>query len=381
MHFMLNDEQLMIRDTAARFLAEQSTSAAIRRAMQSETGYDPALWHTLSGEMGWSAIHIPEAYGGLGLGYVELALLMEEMGRHLLCSPFHASVALGANALLVAGSEAQKQHWLPAMASGEITATLALPAKGGLWQADAVTARWRQEGEAYVLDGVLNHVPNGHSAGLIIVAAREAKTGGGTALFLLPANTQGLSRTRQASMDQTRPQTEIRLDKVVLPLSARMTGGHAELATLLDLAAIAIAAEQLGVAQAALDSSVAYSKERQQFGRAIAGYQAIKHRAADMMLKAELARSAVYYAACLAQETLSASQHNTAELAQAASLAKAYASEAAFYNAGCGIQLFGGVGITSEYDIQLYFKRAQSTAAFLGSPAWHRARIAAQLLD
>ena len=384
MEFSFTEEQQMIRDTAEAFLAEVSTSAAVRQAMATELGYDRELWNRVCNELYWPAMHIPEAYGGMGLGYVELVATLEQMGRYLFCSPFFATVCLGVNTLLVAASEEQKHRWLPQIIEGK-TATLAYTGVSGRWGPDAVEGVCEPDGDGYRLNGRWRFVPDGHSADVLVVAARQPGTSGaeGVSLFVLPADTPGVSRTWLPTMDQTRKQGELVLEDVSLDAEAMLGGrgkGAAALQTVIDLATVAVAADQVGVAQQSLDSTVSYMQERVQFGRVIASYQALKHKAADMMLKAEAARSAAYYAACVADESL-AGEPLGEELPEAASIAKAYCSEAAFFNAGCGIQLHGGVGFTEEYDIQLYFKRAKSGETLLGDAAMHRERVAAGLLD
>lgn len=381
MEFAFSDEQEMIRESAESFLADVSDSAAVRAAMASELGHDPALWQRLCTEMVWPAIHIPEEYGGLGLGFVELAILLEQMGRRLLCSPFFASACLATPALLLGGDEAQKQRWLPQLAEGSLTATLAWASnnRNGL---DAVQASVRAEGSGFVIDGSLRQVVDGHSTGLLIVAARDSE---GVSLFAVPADTAGISRRLTPTLDQTRKLAEVSLQQVYVEADARLGApgqGGELLEKVLQLACAAQAAEQTGGAQQALDLTLAYIAERQQFGRAIASFQAIKHRAADMMLEVECARSAVYYAACVAEEALAANGEAAvaAELPLAAALAKARCSEAFFHCAAESIQLHGGVGFTWEYDPHLYFKRARASEAFLGAPSWHRERIAAVLL-
>lgn len=385
MEFAFTEEQEMIRDTAAAFLAEVSGSEAVRRAMATEMGYEPELWHRICTEMYWQAIHIPEAYGGMGLGYVEVVAMMEQMGRYLLCSPFFSTVCLGANALLLAGSEEQKTHWLGEICAGSATATLAFNSGVSDWAASAVSATWRREGESFVLNGDYRYVIDGHSADLIVVAAREEGSSGedGITLFLLPAETSGVTRTWLPTMDQARKQASIALSNVALPGDAVMGEagqGAPVLAAVNDLAAVALAAEQVGGCQQLLDMTVAYTSERVQFNRTIASFQAVKHKAADMMLQTEVARSAVYYAACVAQEAL---DHTAlaAELPEAASVAKSYCSDAYFAIAGDAMQLYGGVGFTWEYDVHLYFKRAKSSEHLLGNGAYHRERLAALLLD
>jgi len=383
MEFAFTEEQQMIRETAAQFLADNCDPAAVRRAMATDSGFDAQLWQRVSGEMYWSAIHIPEEYGGLGLGYVELVAVMEQMGRYLLCAPFFSSVCLGVNALLVAGSEAQKSEYLPQLADGSLRATLAWCDASGQWGAEAVSATLGQRGDGLVLNGSCRYVVDGHTADLLIVAARAPGSAGveGISLLLLPADTAGVTREWLPSMDQTRKLAELRFDNVALPASAVLGAQGAAWPALektLALATIALAAEQAGGTQQILDMAVAYTRERQQFGRSIASFQAIKHKAADMMLKAEACKSAVYYAACIAQEALSGGAQGV-ELAEAASLAKAYCSEAYFFNAGTAMQMHGGVGFTWEYDVHLYFKRARASESFLGDASAHRERIAVEL--
>ncbi|MDH4566105.1 acyl-CoA dehydrogenase [Pseudomonas sp. BN414] len=381
MEFAFSDEQEMIRESAESFLADVSDSAAVRAAMASDLGHDPALWQRVCSEMVWPAIHIPEAYGGLGLGFVELAILLEQMGRRLFCSPFFASACLATPALLLGGSEAQKAKWLPQLADGSLTGTLAYASnsRNGL---DSVQANVREEGKGFVLDGKLRQVVDGHSANLLIVAARGSE---GIGLFVIPADTPGISRRLVPTLDQTRKLAEVELNHVYVgadaALGASGQGGEL-LERILQLACVALAAEQTGGAQQALDLTLAYTAERQQFGRAIASFQAIKHRAADMMLEVECARSAALYAACVAEEVLAGNGDLdvAAELPLAAALAKSRCSEAFFHCAAESIQLHGGVGFTWEYDPHLYFKRARASEALFGAPSWHRERIAVALL-
>lgn len=385
MEFAFTQEQDMIRETAAAFLAEVSDSAAIRRAMVTDTGYDPQLWSRICTEMYWQAIHVPEACGGMGLGYVELVATMEQMGRSLLCSPFFATVCLAVNALRVAGNEAQQAQWLGQICEGSVTATLAFNGGSRHADAEAITATWQRDGDSYVLNGDYRYVIDGHSADLLIVAARAEGTSGaeGISLFLLPAHTVGVTRVWLPTMDQTRKQATVHMSGVTLAQDALMGApgqGWESLAKIIDLATIALAAEQVGGCQQLLDMTVAYTSERVQFNRTIASYQAVKHKAADMMLQTEVARSAIYYAACVAQEALEGGPL-AGELSEAASVAKSYCSDAYFSIAGDSLQLFGGVGFTWEYDVHLYFKRAKSSEQLLGNGALHRERLASALLD
>ena len=306
MNFKFTDEQMMIRDTAEAFLAQTSTSAAVRQAMGTELGYDHQLWRRICDEMCWQGMHIPEAYGGLGLGYVELVATLEQMGRYLCCSPFYASVCLAANALLVTGTEHQKLTYLPQIAVGK-TATLAYTGESGGWDSNSVKVTYQKQGDSYRLNGSYRFVPDGHSAEILVLAARDQDTQGdeGISLFVVPANTPGIRREWLPTMDQTRRQGQLQLDDLVLNSDAVMGDvgqSWTQLEQILDLGRIAVAAEQLGGSQKCLDSTVAYISERVQFGRSIASYQSVKHKCADMMVKVEASRSAVYYAACVGDQ-------------------------------------------------------------------------------
>lgn len=374
MEFTFTEEQLMIQDMAASFVDEVSTSDAIRRAMVSDAGYDPAVWQRITEELCWQALPVDEADGGLGLGMVELVAMLEQTGRRLLCSPFFATVCL---ALLCAkrcpASEA-KQTLIEAVLAGQ-TATLVHTDSNGRWDNHAGLVSFKDN----ALTGSAGQVLNGETADWLVVAAREED---GVALFLVPGDAPQLQRRARVTMDQTRRLADVMFEGVPASHCHRLcsfTQGGDVVNEVLEFARIGAAAEMVGVAQHALESSVAYIQERVQFGRAIATFQAVKHKCADVMVKVESSRSALYYAACVADEYL-AGRTSLAALQEAASIANAYASEASFFAAGTGIQLHGGVGITAEYDIQLYFKRARALESYLGLPHWHRERIAAMLL-
>jgi len=374
MRFAFTEEQEALRATARAFLAEHSSSEQVRRAMQSELGFAPELWKTISAQLNWPAVSIPEDCGGLGLGDVELAALLEVMGEALLCAPFFSTVCLGANALRIAGSDAQKREWLPAIAEGRTLATLAAFEPDKNWSAAGIEAEAHRQGGDYLLTGRKRFVLDGYCADLLVVAARREGSRGddGISLFTVPSEAQGVERRALPTLDQTRRLAEIELHGVRVPASARLGeegSGAAALERILELAAIGLAAEQVGGAQRCLDLAVAHAKSRVQFGRPIGSFQAIQHRCADMMLRVESARSAAYYAACVAAE-------NGPELARVASLAKAYCSDAYFQCAADSLQIHGGVGFTWEYDVQLHLKRAKWAESFLGDPAFHRERVA-----
>ncbi|MDH3336479.1 MAG: acyl-CoA/acyl-ACP dehydrogenase [Gammaproteobacteria bacterium] len=385
MEFRFSEEQQMIRDTAASFLAEVSDSQAVRQAMANGAGYDESLWSRITEEMFWHAVHIPEKLGGLDLGYVELVAMLEQMGRCLTCSPFFSTVCLGVNALRVAGTEAQQKKYLAQIAGEGRTATLAWTGKGRRWDAKSIDTTYTLTKDGVFLDGRLHYVTDGHTADLLIIAARENGSSGeqGIGLFIVPAGAGGVSSVALPTMDQTRKQATISFDKVQVDAADIMRdAGDAWplLSQVLDLARIATAADQTGGAERVLEMTVDYIKERRQFGRPVGSFQAMKHKAADMMLRAESARSALYYAACVADEYL-AGRGTDVMLAEAASIAKAYCSEAYFFNAGCALQMHGGIGFTWEHDLHLYFKRAKSTQQYLGDASFHRERLARMILD
>ena len=367
MNFAFNEEQQELRAMARAFLADHSSSEQVRAAMESELGYDADVWKRIGTELGWPAVVIPEDCGGLGLTQVELVALMEVMGESLFCAPFLSSVCLAANALLVAGTEDQKKQHLPGIAEGQTRATLAWTGRS---RGQTIEVQARRDGDGFVLSGASRYVLDGHCADLIVVAAASEDVGVG--LFALPADSAGLACTALPTMDPPRRLSELVFSDVRVPASAMLGEagqGAAALRRTLDLACVALAAEQVGGAQRCLDLSVEYALQREQFGRPIGSFQAIKHKCADMMVDVESARSAVYYAGCVAAE-------GGDELASVASLAKATCSDAYFRCAADAIQVHGGVGFTWEYDIHLHFKRAKSTESFLGDPAWHRERVA-----
>ncbi len=374
MDFRFSDEQEELGSIARSYLAEACGPEQIRAAMETELGYDPEMWTQIATELGWCCVHIPEAYGGLGLGYVDLVVILEATGESVLCAPFFSTVVLGANTILECGNEAQKEARLPAIAEGTQTATLAFAEASGQWDADGVEATATPDGDGYILNGKKCWVVDGHSADVVLIVARAPGTQGeeGLSVFAVDGDTEGLSRKALTTMDQTRRLAEIELSAVRVDADACIGEPGAAwtgLRRTLDLAAIALAAEQVGGAQKCLDMSVEYAKEREQFGRPIGSFQAIKHKCANMMVAVESARSALYYAACIADD-------GSDDLTSNASLAKAWCSESYFQCAGDSIQIHGGVGFTWEYDPHLHFKRARASENWLGDPSYHRERIA-----
>jgi alkylation response protein AidB-like acyl-CoA dehydrogenase len=371
MIFAFTDEQRELAATLRRFLQDKSPSSEVRRLMRTEQGYDPRTWSQLAGQLGLPGLVIPEKYGGSGAGPVELAIACEETGRALLCAPFFATAVLAAQALLASGDQAAQEEFLPAIADGGTIATLAVCEDDGAWTTDRLTTRARRAGDGYVLDGRKSFVLDGHTAGLLLVVALAD---GGPSLFAVPGDAGGLARRPLQTLDATRKQAALSLDAV----PARLVGAEGSAADVvartLRLAAVALAAEQVGGAQRCLDMSVEYAKIRMQFGRPIGSFQAIKHMCADMLLEVESARSAAYYAAWAAQD-------GSDELPLVASLAKACCSEAYFRAAADNIQIHGGIGFTWEHDAHLYYRRAKSAELMLGTPAEHREIAAGYLIE
>lgn len=383
MDFSFTEEQRLIRDTAADFLAECSSSEAVRGAMATDAGFEPALWSQICDELMWHAVHVPESSGGLGLGYVELVAMLEQMGGRLLCAPFFSTVCLGINALLVAGTKSQQEALLPDLLESGKKATLVSGADGAT-SLNGETITYTESGKAAVLNGSCRYVIDGHTADMLIVAAREKNSSGTECLglFVVDADLPGVQRQYLPTLDQTRKQAQLSFNKVAVPKANILKdAGNAlpHLEAILDLARIGLAAENVGGAQQVLDMTVAYLKERRQFGRAIGGFQALKHKAADMMLHVETARSASYYAACVADDFLNGRQ-GSASLREAACIAKAYCSDAYFECAAQSLQMHGGIGFTWEHDLHLYFKRAKASQQLFGDASSMHERLAVDLL-
>jgi len=335
--------------------------------MATTEGYDPAVWRRMSEELALPGIHIPECCGGSGFGMVELGIVMEEMGRVLLCSPYFSTAVLAAGAIMNAGTDEQKSALLPRLASGARLATLAITEPDGNWDFRGIETVATPDADGYRLDGVKSFVVDGHIADLIIVAARVAGSGGaeGLALFTIDANASSLERRLLESMDATRKIARIEFRGARARLLGGIESGATTISKTLDQAAIALANEMVGGAQTMLESAVGYAKLRVQFGRPIGSFQAIKHKLADMLLEVELAKSAAY---CAAQ----AAAVGDPEWPANANLAKAAASEAYVHAAAECIQIHGGIGFTWDDDTHLWFKRAKSSEVFLGQPSRHR---------
>ncbi len=368
MNFAFTEEQEELRNIVRSFMEDKSPESEVRRLMETTEGYDPAVWGQMAEQLGLQSLIIPEEYGGQGYGYVELIVVLEEMGRALMAAPFFSTVVLGANTLIHSGNEEAKAKYLPGIASGETIATLALTEANGRWDAEGVTATATRDGDTWRINGEKTYVLDGATANLIIVAAR---TDDGIELFTVDGDAAGLSRESLSTMDQTRKQARLTFENTPAE-HLTDTEDFAYLAKILDLAAVGLAAEQVGGAQIVLEMAVQYAKDRVQFGRPIGSFQAIKHKCADMLLEVESAKSAAYYAGWCASEM-------NDELPSVASLAKAYCSDAYFHCAGENIQIHGGIGFTWEHPAHLYFKRAKSSELMFGDPAYHRELLAQRI--
>ena len=359
------DEQEQLRRAVRDLVRDRSSEDEVRQLMATVDGFDPATWAAIS-DMGLVGLAVPEALGGAGGTTVDVGVVLEELGRALACTPYFSTAVLAVNALLLSDDPTAQAAYLPQLASGALRGTLATLETGGAWEspADATTAR--RDGDSYRVTGHKTHVLDGHTADLILVAAR---LDGAVTLLAVTGDGEGVTRRALTTMDETRKLAVVELDDAPAVLVGRPGDGGRVVARTLELAAVGLAAEQVGGAQQVLDMAVEYAKTRVQFGRPIGSFQAIKHKCADMLVEVESARSAAYYAqaAAAAGET---------ELPMLASVAKAYCSDAYVHVAAENIQIHGGIGFTWEHPAHLYLKRAKSSQLMFGDPAHHRARVA-----
>ena len=375
MDFAFSEEQEMLRGSARDLLAKECPPKVVRRLMESADAYDPALWKKTA-DLGWTALGIPEQYGGVG-SFLDLVVVLEEAGRALMPGPFFSTMGLAVPALIEAGTEAQKKEVLSAIAQGSARATLAFTEPSGRWDASSVTLSAKPEGGGWRLDGVKQFVPDAEAADYMVVAARTRGDGeDGISIFLVKGRPKGMTVTPLKTLDMTRRWCEVRFDGVSLDGGALMgerDKAWPQLKRALEWATAALCAEMVGGAQKVLETSTEYAKTRQQFGKPIGIYQAVSHKLADMLVLSESGRSATYYAAW-------AVDADAPDRSVAASIAKAYVSDAYRKISGDGIQVHGGIGFTWEHDVQLYFKRAKSSEVTLGDATYHR-ELVAQSLD
>jgi len=373
----LSEEQSIIRDQAKAWAAEQAPVQAFRamRDARLANGFEPKTWAAMA-ELGWTGIVIPEAYGGSDLGFLTFGLVLEELGRNLTASPLFASGLVGASALVLGGSDAQKQALLPKIAKGEAIATLAVDE--GPRHAPAATAlKAEKDGSGYRLSGAKTFVFEGMAATDLIVPARTGGSPGETAgisLFLVPASAAGVSRAAMSAID-SRGYANIRFDNVAVPADAALgeaDNGFGLLDAVLDRGRAGLGADMLGTASAAFDMTLDYLKTRKQFGQVIGGFQALGHRAAALYSGMELARSCV-------EAALQALDDDAPDAAQLCSLSKARIGEQLFQMSNQMIQIHGGIGMTDEFDAGLYLKRARVLETAFGNRAFHRDRYASLL--
>jgi alkylation response protein AidB-like acyl-CoA dehydrogenase len=380
MNLGVSAEQRELRDSVRRFVAERAPLTRVREQMETADGIDPGVWRQASTQLGLPGIAVPEEYGGAGFSFAEQAIVLEELGAALFTGPYLASAVLAATALLASDDEEARKDLLPGIAAGESVATLAFTEDGGSWDPASIRLAATPDDTGWRLDGHKSFVLDGHTADLILAVA-AAGTDGKLSLFAVnavnavnavDAGAIGLTRHALPTLDQTRKLARLAFNGTPARLVGEPGAARAGLDRTLDVAAIALAAEQLGGAQRALDMAVAYAKVRQQFGRPIGSFQAIKHRCADLLLEVESLRSAVGYAAA-------AVAADSTEVPVLAPMLKAYASEVYSHVAGENIQIHGGIGFTWEHDAHLYLKRAKASELFLGDASYHRDRLAARI--
>jgi len=367
-NFSFSDDQILLRNSVRAALDEQCKPEHVRAMFDDPKGYSAELWGEMA-KLGWLGLPFPEEQGGAGLGFVELALVMEETGRVAYPGPFFATVVLGGLGIMLGGAPAQRDKWLSAIAAGKARATAALLEEHLDWDPASVTATAAKSGSGWTLSGLKRFVPWAHVADVVLIPARSPE---GLSLFLVDPKASGVTLKPMVGIDLVSRWSEMRLDKVAVDADALLgqpgTAGPL-LESLLRRAAVMSSAEMLGAARRCLDMSVEYAKVREQFGQPIGSFQAIRHRCAEMLLEVENAHAAVYYAAW-------ALTAGAEDAAIASSICKAYVSEAARKVCGDAIQVHGGIGFTWEYDLHLYMKRAKALEPLYGDAEYHRELIA-----
>ena len=370
MPLVFSPEQVAFREAVRSFLAARSPEDEVRRLMATDAGYDPAAWAQLNEQLGAAGLAVPEEYGGSGYSFRELAIVLEEAGRSLLCAPLLSSVLASTALLAVQDAQAAKEL-LPAIAQGSALATVAFTHAGRDWDAQGATVSAAPAGDdrSWTLSGTAAYVIDGHTADLIVVPARAP---GGLSLFAVRGDAVGLTRSVLPTLDQTRKLA--RLEFSATP--ARLLGSAGAAAAAVDevrlVAAAALASEQAGVTDAAKDMAVGYAKERIQFGQPIGAFQAIKHKCADLHVAAESSKSAAYAAAAAIAD-------RPADLAEIVAIAASFCSEACLLAGHENIQIHGGIGFTWEYPAHLYYKRAKSSEFLFGDVAYHREILATEI--
>ena len=377
MNFGFSEEQEMLRDATRRFLDNECPSSFVRKMMEDDSAHATELWKKVA-EQGWPAILIDEAHGGVGGSFLDMVVILEEMGRSLLPGPFLATALLGTPAILAGGSDEQKNAILPGVAAGETILSLALAEQSGRYDAGGVALAATPKGEDFLLSGEKFFVPDAHVADQIVVVARTgqgATAEDGISLFVVDAKAPGVTVTQLKTVDMTRRQCHVAFQDVAVPAAqvlGQLGAGWPVVQRTLDQAMAGLCAEMVGTGQQALDMAVAYAKERVQFGKPIGSFQAVKHKCVDMMVQVENARSLTYYAAWTVDE-------NVPEARQAVPMAKAYCSDMCKTVTSEAIQVHGGIGFTWEHDMHLFYRRGLASEAAFGSAPVHREVVAQEL--
>ncbi|MDQ2947009.1 MAG: acyl-CoA/acyl-ACP dehydrogenase [Acidobacteriota bacterium] len=373
MQFGLSDTQQTLKTTARKFLAAECPMAEVRKLSESDHAFDAGLWRKIA-DQGWTGILFDEQYGGSGMSMVDMAAVLEEMGRALTPGPYLSTALLAGPAIERAGDDAASRKYLSAICSGEAKATLAMLEEHASWSPHDVKMSAKKGSSGYTLSGSKLFVPDAGVADLLVCAA---KIGQELAIFVIPAKTPGLRIERMPAIDSTRPLYAVTFENAGLPAESLLAQGeraHAALHYALNVATTGLVAEMVGGMQRLLDITVEYAKTRKQFGKPIGQFQAVQHQCADMLVFTESSRSAAYYAAWALSE-------NGADANAAVSVAKAYASDAYREVGNRAIQVHGGMGFTWENDIHLFYRRAKASEIAFGDATWHRERIAKAVID
>jgi alkylation response protein AidB-like acyl-CoA dehydrogenase len=374
MDFDFNEVQEMLRKDARRFLAEKCTKAYVRKMEEDEKGFTSELWKEMAG-LGWMGLVFPEKYGGLDMTFLEMAVLLEEMGRACLPGPYFSTVFLGGLPILEAGTEEQKQEFLPKIASGEIIVTTALTEPSGVYDPSGIEIKATAQGDKYIIDGTKLFVTDAHVANYMIVAARTTpgKSSKGISLFLVDAKSPGIKCTMLKTIASDK-QCEVVFNKVAVPgknLLGKLDHGWPLVERLMLLAAAGKCAEMVGGAQQVLEMTVEYAKQRIQFGKPIGTFQAVQHHCANMATDVEGSRFITYEAAWMLSQNM--------PCAKEVAMAKAWVSDAYRRVVSLGHQVHGGIGFTKDHDMQLYFRRAKAAEVLFGDGDYHREKVAQAL--
>ena len=369
MNFAFTEEQDELRKSVRKFLDDKSPMASVRRLMEGEVGFDEDVWKQATEQLGLAGLAIPENYGGLGYGAVELGIVLEEMGRSLFCGPYFSSVVMAANAIIASGDQESMSQHLPSIATGEARYTICGYEEAHGFDLTPTSGEAVADGDHYLLSASKVYVIDGASATDFLVFA---KVDGELSLFYVSGSADAVTRTPMETLDQTRKLAKVEFVSAPAHLIGAVGDGSEIYAKMLNVAAAALSVEMVGGAQACLDMAVEYSKSRIQFGRPIGSFQAIKHKCADILVEVESAKSAAYYA-------MWAVANDPNEAMISAPLAKAFCGDAYFFAAAENIQIHGGIGFTWEHDAHLYFKRAKSSQLLFGSSSDFRSILAERI--